>query len=49
MSAVLFGGSVDPGNALNILDVDGVDGLFIGRAAWDVEGFIALLDLVAGR
>lgn len=49
VGAVLFGGSVDSGNALATLGVDGVDGLFIGRAAWDVEGFIALLDLVAGR
>ena len=46
---VLFGGSVTPGNALATLDVDGVDGLFIGRAAWDVGGFIGLLDQVAGR
>ncbi len=46
---VLFGGSVDRGNALGTLDVEGVDGLFIGRAAWEVEGFIELLDLVAAR
>ncbi|HEX5332150.1 MAG TPA: triose-phosphate isomerase [Cellulomonas sp.] len=46
---ILFGGSVNPGNALATLGVDGVDGLFIGRAAWDVTGFIGLLDLVAAR
>lgn len=46
---VLYGGSVNPANALATLDVDGVDGLFVGRAAWDVDGFVALLDLVAGR
>jgi triosephosphate isomerase len=46
---VLFGGSVNPANALATLDLDGVDGLFIGRAAWEVQGFIRLLDLVAGR
>jgi triosephosphate isomerase len=46
---VLFGGSVTTANALATLDVDGVDGLFIGRAAWDVQGFVGLLDLVAGR
>lgn len=45
----LFGGSVNPTNALATLDVDGVDGLFVGRSAWDVDGFISLLDLVAGR
>lgn len=47
--AILFGGSVNPGNALATLGVDGVDGLFIGRAAWDVTGLIGLLDLVAAR
>ena len=46
---VLFGGSVNRENALATLDVDGVDGLFIGRAAWEVHGFIALLDQVAAR
>lgn len=46
---VLFGGSVNPGNALATLGVVGVDGLFIGRAAWDVAGFIGILDLVAAR
>ena len=49
VKAVLFGGSVNPGNALATLAVDGVDGLFIGRAAWEVTGFIGLLDLVAAR
>jgi len=29
--------------------VDGVHGLFVGRAAWDVEGFVGLLELVASR
>ncbi|CAN5384199.1 triose-phosphate isomerase [soil metagenome] len=47
--AILFGGSVNPDNALATLGVDGVDGLFIGRAAWDVTGLIGLLDLVAAR
>ncbi len=46
---ILYGGSVDASNALSILGVDGVDGLFVGRAAWEVDGFIGLLDLVAGR
>lgn len=46
---VLYGGSVNHANALATLGVDGVDGLFIGRAAWDVQRFIGLLDLVASR
>jgi triosephosphate isomerase len=49
VKGVLFGGSVNPDNALATLGVEGVDGLFIGRAAWDVTGFIGLLDLVAAR
>ncbi len=49
VQAVLFGGSVNLGNAVPILAVEGVDGLFVGRAAWDVDGFIELLDLVAAR
>lgn len=46
---VLFGGSVHASNALATLDVEGVDGLFVGRAAWDVQGYIELLDLAASR
>lgn len=49
LRGLLFGGSVDRSNARSILGVDGVDGLFVGRAAWEVDGFIGLLDLVAGR
>lgn len=46
---VLFGGSVNSRNALATLAVKGVDGLFVGRAAWEVQGFIELLDVVAAR
>ena len=42
---VLYGGSVDEGNAADLLGVETVDGLFVGRAAWDAAGFLALLDL----
>ncbi len=44
---VLVGGSVDTSNVMSILGVDGVDGLFVGRAAWEVDGFTGLLDLVS--
>ncbi len=44
---ILYGGSVDRGNALALMSVDHVDGLFIGRAAWDVDGYVAILDAVA--
>lgn len=42
---VLYGGSVHPGNARDLLAVPGVDGLFIGRAAWQVSDYLAMLDL----
>jgi L-erythrulose 1-phosphate isomerase len=38
---VLYGGSVDPGNAGTFTALLDIDGLFVGRAAWTVEGFIA--------
>jgi triosephosphate isomerase len=46
--AVLYGGSVDRENALTTLAVPGVEGLFVGRAAWQAEGLVGLLDMVAG-
>lgn len=45
---VLYGGSVDQHNAAALLDDPSTDGLFVGRAAWPAEGFLALLE-VAGR
>jgi L-erythrulose 1-phosphate isomerase len=38
---ILYGGSVDPSNAGTFTSLPNVDGLFIGRAGWTVEGFIA--------
>ena len=38
---ILYGGSVDPGNAGTFTALPDIDGLFVGRAAWSVEGFIA--------
>jgi triosephosphate isomerase len=38
----LYGGGVSLPNAAAYLDQDAVDGLFVGRAAWSAEGFIAL-------
>jgi L-erythrulose 1-phosphate isomerase len=40
---ILYGGSVNPKNAGPFLLRREVDGLFIGRAAWDVEGFLSIL------
>ncbi len=44
---VLYGGSVTPAGAPPLLALDGVDGLFVGRSAWQLEGYLALLDLAA--
>lgn len=37
--AVLYGGSVTPGNAAGFVTVPGIDGLFVGRSAWTVDGY----------
>jgi triosephosphate isomerase len=38
---ILYGGSVDPSNAGTFTALPDIEGLFVGRAAWTVEGFIA--------
>jgi len=43
--AVVYGGSVDLQNAAAFLGSPGIDGLFVGRAAWKAEGLAALLRL----
>jgi triosephosphate isomerase len=40
---VLYGGSVNPENATRFAALPGIGGLFVGRAAWTVEGFRATL------
>lgn len=40
---VLYGGSVNPGNACDIIRLPNVDGLFIGRAAWGAQPFNLLI------
>ncbi|MFO1105545.1 MAG: triose-phosphate isomerase [Amaricoccus sp.] len=40
---VLYGGSVNPGNAAELIAEPHVDGLFIGRSAWDPAGYIDIL------
>lgn len=46
-AGILYGGSVTQDNATELLDIPGVDGLFIGRAAWQLEGYLQLLRLAA--
>jgi triosephosphate isomerase (TIM) len=46
---VLYGGSVKPGNAGEILAVEGVDGALVGGASLDAAGFLAIFGAGAGR
>jgi triosephosphate isomerase len=43
----LYGGSVNPGNCRELIQCAHVDGLFIGRSAWDVAGYLDILDRCA--
>jgi L-erythrulose 1-phosphate isomerase len=49
LRGLLYGGSVTPDNAGALLDGTPIEGLFIGRAAWDATRFVAFLGLAAGR
>lgn len=44
---VLYGGSVNPGNCAELIRQPHIDGLFIGRSAWNVEGYLDILDRAA--
>ncbi|MFC0201493.1 triose-phosphate isomerase [Paracoccus rhizosphaerae] len=39
----LYGGSVNPGNCDELIACPHIDGLFIGRSAWAVEGYLDIL------
>lgn len=43
----LYGGSVNTTNTPELIREKYIDGLFIGRAAWEASGFINILDLCA--
>lgn len=40
---VLYGGSVNPDNCREFIQCPNIDGLFIGRSAWQVEGYLDIL------
>lgn len=44
---MLYGGSVNPGNCEELITQAHIDGLFIGRSAWDVTGYLDILQRVA--
>ncbi len=47
VECILYGGSVNQGNAEETLQVKGVNGLFVGRSAWQVDGYLELLRIAA--
>jgi L-erythrulose 1-phosphate isomerase len=44
---ILYGGSVNLGNCVALAGQSHIDGLFIGRSAWDVAGYVGIMNLVA--
>lgn len=44
---VLYGGSVNPGNAAELVGQPHIDGLFIGRSGWQAQGYIDILKRVS--
>ncbi len=48
VAGVLYGGSVHADNITELVTAPGVDGVFVGRAAWDAAGMGRLVEL-AGR
>ncbi|MBU8807416.1 L-erythrulose 1-phosphate isomerase [Mycolicibacterium goodii] len=46
---LLYGGSVNTDNAEELLGIDHVTGLFIGRAAWQLPGYVRILELAAAH
>ena len=45
----LYGGSVNPQNCEELISCPNVDGLFIGRSAWNVEGYLDILAKCAAK
>ena len=43
VTGLLYGGSVNLDNAADLLGIDHVTGLFVGRTAWKLEGYLELL------
>jgi triosephosphate isomerase len=46
---ILYGGSVKPGNACQILDTPGVDGVLIGGASLLASDFVAIVAVARGQ
>ena len=46
---VLYGGSVNPENCMALASEPHIDGLFIGRSAWQPEGYLGIVRRVLDR
>jgi triosephosphate isomerase len=46
---ILYGGSVNPENCCELAAMANIDGLFIGRSAWNAQGFIGIIHAVTKR
>ncbi|MGV3551630.1 triose-phosphate isomerase [Rhizobium sp.] len=46
---ILYGGSVNPDNCEELIACPDIDGLFIGRSAWKVEGYLDILARCAAK
>jgi triosephosphate isomerase len=44
--SVIYGGSVNRENAGALIAESDIDGLFVGRAAWEAQGFIGLIEII---
>ena len=44
---IIYGGSVTPRNGPELISISDVDGLFIGRAAWNADGFADMIRIVS--
>lgn len=45
----LYGGSVNPDNCEELIQCSHIDGLFIGRSAWDVDGYLDILQRCSAK
>ena len=43
---ILYGGSVNPDNCEALANQPHIDGLFIGRSAWAIEGYLSIVNAV---
>ena len=46
---MLYGGSVNDANCEGLIVLPNVDGLFIGRSAWDADHFNAMIRRIIAR